>query len=126
MIGMMGAQVTYPAMARAAGLAALCGLTLAACNVNRDKQIRFEGFYFRTKAKAVEKKVSVADFTVEIKDVAQSLDGAREAGKYAGTRYCVTNYGSSRINWAVGPDTEAENLVIEGDTLTFRGTCLKP
>ncbi|MDX2483112.1 MAG: hypothetical protein QNK42_05580 [Pseudodonghicola sp.] len=121
----MHRAITYPKLAKGAAVAALCLLAVGGCT-NKDKQIRFDGQHFKTKAKAVDRKVSVAEFTVEIKKVSQSLKGARAAGGYAGTRYCVTKYGSSGIDWAIGPETAPETLVIDRDTLTFRGTCLKP
>ena len=122
----MTGSITYPKLARGAVLAALCLLALGACNANKDKRILFDGIHFRTKAKAIDRKVSAADFGVEVKSASQSLDGARAAGEYAGIRYCIANFGSSRIDWAIGPDTDPAALRIEGDTLTFRGTCLKP
>ncbi|WP_353346881.1 hypothetical protein [Aquicoccus sp. SU-CL01552] len=122
---MMGASATYPKLARGAALAALCLLALGGCT-DKDKRVRFDGIHFKTKAKAVDRKVSAADFQVEVKKATQSLDGARGAGEYAGIRYCIANFGSSRIDWAIGPDTDPAVLRIEGDTLTFRGTCLKP
>lgn len=122
----MAVKPTYPGLARSAAAAALCLLALAGCNADKDKQMLFDGQHFRTKAKAVERKTSVAEFTVEIKNVSKSLEGARAAGEYAGIRYCVVNYGSSRIDWEVGPETAPETLTIEKDSLTFRGTCLKP
>jgi hypothetical protein len=122
----MGVTATYPGLAKGAAVAALCLLALAGCNVDKDKQIRFDGHHFRTKAKPTDRKVALAPFTVEVKNVSQSLKGARAAGEYAGIRYCVVNYGSSSIDWEVGPETDPETLVIEKDQLTFRGTCLKP
>ena len=122
---MMGAAATYPKLARGAALAALCLLALGGC-ADKDKRVRFDGIHFKTKAKAVDRKVSVADFRVEVKKATQSLDGARGAGEYDGIRYCIANFGSSRIDWAIGPDTDPAALRIEDDTLTFRGTCLKP
>lgn len=110
-----------------AGLTAVsCLLLLGGCNADKDKRILFDGHHFRTKAKLTDRKVSAADFGVEVKKATQSLDGARAAGEYAGTRFCIANFGSSRIDWAIGPETDPGELVIEGDTLTFRGTCLKP
>ena len=49
-----------------------------------------------------------------------------EAGGYAGTRYCIEKFGNSRIDWAVGPDTEPGRLTIADNTLVFRGTCQRP
>lgn len=95
-------------------------LMLGACT-NEDELVAFDGKYFRTKVKKVDKQWDV--FTVEIRNVSQSLDGAREAGRYAGTEYCVGLFGSSDITWKVGPDTPPENLRIVDDRLTFEGTC---
>lgn len=95
---------------------------LAACERPEDR-ITFNGFYFRAKSAPVDKKVTLAEFIVSVKDVSQSIDGARAAGGYEGTTYCIKNFGTSRIKWAVGPATPPENLRIADDTLIFQGTC---
>ena len=100
----------------------LMATLVAACG-NDDDRIAFDGQYFRMKVKKVDKQRDV--FTVQIRDVSRSLDGAREAGRYAGNAYCVETYGSSDIEWTVGPDTPAEELTIVDDTLTFQGVCPK-
>lgn len=98
---------------------------LAGCSGDKDK-ILFDGYDFRSKTAPVDKKRSRADFTVTIKDATRSLDGAREAGRYQGTRYCIANYGNSDIDWAVGPDTDPAQLrIVDGD-LSFQGTCQRP
>jgi len=101
---------------------------VAACStpVSSGNRILFDGHYYRAKAKVVDKKLSPADFTVTVNDVSASLDGAREAGRYEGIRFCIQNFGSSRITWKVGPDTEPQKLRISDDKLTFAGTCLRP
>lgn len=116
---------------KAAGLLAAFGLmaALAACSGKQNQQrVQFDGHYFPAKAKPVDKKTTWAEFTVEVDRVSQSLDGARAAGEYEGIRYCLTKakYGSSKIDWAIGPETPVDQLVIDRDTLTFRGTCGKP
>lgn len=78
---------------------------------------------FRAKSSAIDKKVSLADFSATVRDVSQSLDGAREAGRFEGTKYCIAQYGTSKIKWNVGPDTAAEYLRVVDDTLTFSGRC---
>lgn len=93
---------------------------LAGCTDSQNR-IAFDGQYFRTKVSKVDKQRHV--FTVRIRDVARSLDGAREAGRHAGVSYCVENYGSSKITWAVGPDTPPEELQIVDNTLVFQGVC---
>jgi hypothetical protein len=104
----------------------LCAASLlvaSGCTKREDKLTPFDGHYFKAKIKPVDKKASRADFTTTIWAVSQSLDGARQAGHYEGTKYCIAQYGSSKINWAVGPDTAPENLTIVDDTLTFAGRC---
>ncbi|NOD61789.1 MULTISPECIES: hypothetical protein [unclassified Ruegeria] len=103
-------------------------VSVSACGLIRPSEDRllFDGQAFRTKAKAVDKKKSPADFTVVVKGVSASLDGAREAGRHEGTKFCVQNFGSSRIDWKVGPDTEPQQLTIADDQLTFAGTCKRP
>ena len=105
----------------ALSLVTACGLVTPSSD-----RILFDGKAFRAKAKVVDKKVSPADFTVTVNGASASLDGAREAGRYEGTKFCVQNFGSSRISWKVGPDTEPQNLRISDDKLTFAGTCQRP
>ncbi|MFT7596184.1 MAG: hypothetical protein ACI8R4_003519 [Paracoccaceae bacterium] len=95
----------------------------AGCNKREDKLFPFDGHYYKVKSSTVDKKATLADFNVTIWQVSQSLDGAREAGGYEGIRYCIKNFGSSTINWTVGPETEPQNLRIVDDTLTFAGRC---
>lgn len=97
---------------------AMAGLTACTDSENR---IPFDGQFFRTNVSKVDGQRDV--FTVRIRDVSRSLDGAREAGRHAGVSYCVDNYGSSKIDWAVGPDTPPEELAIDGDAIVFQGVC---
>lgn len=99
---------------------ALGAALVAGCSSSEDR-IAFDGHFFRTKVAKVDGDRHV--FTVRIRDVARSLDGAREAGRHAGNAYCVENYGSSDIAWAVGPDTPPEQLAIVDNTLVFQGVC---
>lgn len=94
-----------------------------ACGRDNPNRVPFDGVVFKSKTKAVDKKVSRADFTSTIYDVSQSLDGAREAARYQGTIYCVTNYGTSNIAWTIGPETDAGRLAIVDNNITFRGSC---
>ncbi|NNE53571.1 MAG: hypothetical protein HKN30_14355 [Sulfitobacter sp.] len=95
-------------------------LVLTGCG-NNDDRILFDGHYYRTKVKKVDGQIDV--FTVQIRDVSQSLEGARQAGRFAGTEYCVENYGSSDIKWEVGPDTPDAELQIVDNRLIFSGVC---
>ena len=108
----------------ALALAGIAVIAIAAgCNKREDKIVPFDGHYFKVKSSTVDKKVTLADFTVTIRQVSQSLDGAREAGGYEGIRYCIKNFGTSQIDCAVGPETEPQNLRVVDDTLTFAGRC---
>ncbi len=60
-------------------------------------------------------------FYVSVKKATQSLAGAREAGAYAGTKYCIKEYGTSTIEWVVGPETE--NIVPVDDKIRLEGYC---
>ena len=96
---------------------------VAGCTKREDKLFPFDGHYYKVKSSPVDKKVTLADFTLTVSQVSQSLDGAREAGGYEGIRYCIKYFGSSKIDWKVGPDTEPKNLRIVDDTLSFAGRC---
>ena len=91
---------------------------VAGCTAEEDR-ILFDGKYFRTKISKVDKQRDV--FLVTVRDPSKSIDGAREAGRHAGIAHCVENFGSSDIDWAVGPDDE--QLRIADKKLVFQGTC---
>ena len=98
-------------------------LTAGCAEERRKRLVPFDGYLFKAKAAAVDKKVTRADFTVTVFAVSQSLKGAREAGRYEATKYCIREYGTSQVKWAVGPDTPGDQLRIVDDTLTFSGKC---
>ncbi|MBD3663563.1 hypothetical protein H9Q16_06490 [Sulfitobacter sp. TSTF-M16] len=98
----------------------VAALATTACS-NNNNRIAFDGQYFRAKVSKVDKQRDV--FTVRVRDVSRSLDGARAAGRYEGIAYCVENYGSSDIDWTVGPETPPEQLTIADDAIVFQGTC---
>jgi hypothetical protein len=93
---------------------------LTGCQSSEDR-LAFDGFYFKAKAADIDDDRS--RFTVTVFKVSQTLQGAREAGAYEATRYCIENFGTSRIAWVAPPDAPAESLTIVDDTLTFQGEC---
>ncbi len=103
-------------------------LFVSACGTakSRATRVAFDGIFFNANAKHVDKKTTPTDFTVTVNGVSQSLEGAREAGRYEATKFCIQNFGSSRIVWKVGPETEPQNLRIENDKLTYAGSCQRP
>lgn len=112
---------------------ALLGLICAAVVVsgcNRKKNaanlIVYDGIEFQTKAEPIDKKVTLADFYVRVEGAAISLDSARKAGRDRGYRYCIENYGTSDIEWTVGPESDPAQLQLVDGAVTFRGTCGRP
>jgi hypothetical protein len=84
-------------------------------------KVTFEGNYYRADLKRL--KDDRASFTVTVREVSQGLSGAKEAGRFEATKYCISQYGNSAVNWQVGPDTADGQLTITDNTLTFAGTC---
>ncbi|MCP4820539.1 MAG: hypothetical protein GY883_15205 [Shimia sp.] len=107
-------------MARTLILMTCAALALTACNRKKDDQFAFNGIYFNSKADKVSKEER-DHFVSVVKGANQDLEAAREAGRYAATRYCIAEYGTSRMEWVIGP--ENENVVPVDDTLTFEGYC---
>jgi len=102
-------------------LGLVCGL-LAGCGdrLKRDR-MSFDGQVYRSSAKKADD--DRRNFVVQVRPVSASFAGAQQAGQFEGTVYCVENYGSSAIDWQIGPDQEPDSYAIENDTLVLRGTC---
>ncbi|MBO9450255.1 hypothetical protein J7426_08325 [Tropicibacter sp. R16_0] len=114
---------------RLALLGVLCAaVAVAGCNrkKNAANLITYDGIEFRTEAQPVDKKATLADFYVRVEGAAISVDSARKAARDRAYRYCIENYGTSDIDWAVGPDADPAQLQLVDGALTFRGTCGRP
>jgi hypothetical protein len=100
-------------------------LTTTACSQNRGiNVVAFDGAFYKGKTRS--ERSNRKDFTATVRPVsAQRLTGALAAGRYEGIKHCIGYYGTSDITWLVGPDTPPEQLRVEGDTLTLRGTCVE-
>lgn len=94
------------------------GLILSACT-SADDRLAFDGHYFSTDVDRVDGRRD--HFVAEVRRASQSLEGAREAGRHAAISYCVGTYGSSDIDWIVGPDMPG--LTVAGDRLRLEGIC---
>ena len=111
----------------AVGVAVILSFVLgtASCGSlkNRKKtEFTFDGIEFKSKVNKVDKDER-SHFKVEVRNATQSIEGAKEAGRYAATRYCIEQYGSSKVEWISGPDQENATLtVIDGDPW-FEGIC---
>jgi hypothetical protein len=95
-------------------------LALIACTEDDDR-IAFDGQYFKGRVSG--SKEDRTQFVATVTPVAASLEGAREAARYEGTKYCIKNYGTSKIDWSSSPDAEEADLSIENGTLTVAGAC---
>ena len=99
--------------------------TVAASGCSRlkkDDGVRFDDQRFRVQTKKADRDDRTL-FTVTVGPVSQSVKGAREAGRYGGTEYCIQQYGTSLIKWSAGPDDAESALQIEGDRLVLAGQC---
>ena len=95
-------------------------LMLGACS-DKERRVYFDGKYYPAKAKKV--KGDRESFVVSVRKSGQGLDGAREAGRHAGVKYCVENFGYSEIDWTNGPDAEDGKLILANGNLVLRGQC---
>lgn len=103
------------------GLFLVAALLLTACAERRADRVAFDGVFFRSNASKVDRQRD--QFEISVSPVSSSLEGAREAGRFEATRYCIAEFGSSDIDWIDGPDAEDGTLRISGDKLLLRGTC---
>lgn len=105
---------------RFAILSVLALSLVAGCN-RADDRVRFDGQIYRGKASKV--KENPRQFTAWASPVSASLEGAREAARYEGIKYCVKLFGTSQIDWTASPDTENVSPLIDGETLNVAGEC---
>ncbi len=84
-----------------------------------ENKVAFDGHYFSSKI--TQNKTDDRYFTIKVRRASRSLSGAREAGRYEATRFCIKNFGTSDIKWALGPDDEHVGLT--GRILKLSGKC---
>ena len=104
----------------AATLAAV--MALGGCAA-KEKRVNFNGNHYPTREKGVDKQ-DRNQFAVTVRRTAQGLDGAREAGRHGGSKYCLKHFGTSEIEWARGPDDPPENLQLSNGNLILSGRCV--
>lgn len=93
---------------------------MSAC-VQRTNYNLFDGEYFRADARS--DRGDRANFTVRVRGIDKSRDGAREAGRYEATQHCLRHFGTSLIDWIDGP--EDSDLPVDGDVFVLKGTCVE-
>lgn len=103
-----------------AGIRLLCVVGLLAACSNEAEKISFDGQFYKTDIDDLDARHK---FQVTAAPVSASLLGAKEAARYQATVFCVNEYGSSAIEWVVGPDDPDEVMSITNDTLTLQGAC---
>ena len=101
-------------------MAILLTLNLVACGERyRDNQVAFEGIKFDADL-STDKNDDFA-FRVSVKKAEKNIDGAREAGRYEATKFCIEKLSTSDVEWANGPD--ADQLMIKDGNLELSGRC---
>jgi hypothetical protein len=96
-------------------------VALPACG-DRAARVQFNGEYYP--AKVSRDRDARKQFDVSVRRVDRGLTGARAAGRYEATRYCLKNFGTSDIEWVNGPDAEAGRLQISNGRLLLSGECV--
>ena len=84
-----------------------------------ENKISFDGHYFSSKI--TQNKIDNRYFGLKVRRASRSLSGARDAGRYEATRFCIKSFGTSDIEWVLGPDDE--NVGLTGKTLKLSGKC---
>ena len=84
-----------------------------------ENKVSFDGYYFSSKLSR--SKLDDRSFDLTVRRANRSLSGAREAGRYEATRFCIKNYGTSNIKWVLGPDDQSIGLT--GKVLKLSGKC---
>ena len=104
------------------GLATCSFLIMVGCSNPfelEENKVSFDGYYFSSKL--TRNKLDDRSFDLKIRRANRSLLGAREAGRYEATRFCIKNYGTSDIKWVLGPDDQSIGLT--GKVLKLSGQC---
>ena len=84
-----------------------------------ENKVSFDGYYFSSKLSR--SKLDDRSFDLTVRRANRSLLGAREAGRYEATRFCIKNFGTSDIKWVLGPDDQSIGLT--GKVLKLSGQC---
>lgn len=84
------------------------------------ERVTFEGYRYKAKAQKVSKE-NRDHFTVTVSRATQSLTGARQAGGYEAVKYCIKEYGTSKMDWITGPDSEV--IIPVNDKIELEGYC---
>ncbi|MCY4290686.1 MAG: hypothetical protein OXC72_02860 [Roseovarius sp.] len=103
-------------------ISALVALMLISSCTNKDEREYFEGNYYPTRAKAASKDNRLS-FAVTVKGAGAGPEGALMAGMHAGRLYCISNFGTSGIEWMPVEKDEEGMPVLDGEILVVGGEC---
>ncbi|WGH77653.1 hypothetical protein [Jannaschia ovalis] len=82
-----------------------------------------DGVRFRTRVSATSE--DARSFATATRSAGRSLSGALEAGRVRAVEYCITRFGGSDIDWALGPDRPVEEVALdESGALVLTGRCI--
>ena len=94
-------------------------LLLFGCSARiNENRVPFDGVLFNAKLKVGSSKKA---FEVTVPLSHRSLAGAKEAGRYEATIYCVNKFGTSDIIWDVSPDDVSK--VTSNKSIFIKGRC---
>ncbi|MCT4557923.1 MAG: hypothetical protein N4A61_07675 [Pelagimonas sp.] len=82
----------------------------------------FDGHRFNVGVKTEGRKNQQA-FVASVRGISRSPEGAIQAAAYHATRHCLKFYGTSDIDWTVGPDQDPATLAQGTDSLSLSGRC---
>lgn len=107
---------------RAAGLVLLLLGALAACTERKERPV-FDGVYYPAKSRGVKQDLRMV--TASVSRANRGVEGAKKAAVHEATRYCIENFGTSRIDWAGVPEGQ-EGPVFQraGDRVSVTGRCV--
>ena len=94
-------------------------LLLFGCSARiNENRVAFDGFMFNSKLKV---GLTKKDFEITVLRANRSLSGAKEAGRYEATIYCVNKFGRSDIAWDLDP--EDVSAVTSSNSIFIKGRC---
>ena len=102
---------------------AMLGVAILAGCAERGERMVFDGNYYPPRSSG--DRDDRRNFTASVKRAELGLEGAQEAVLHEARRYCVTNFGTSDIAWATGPDGDAgPGFARSGNRISVSGRCV--
>lgn len=97
-----------------------CGEAFRDSFRSKRDRVTFDGYSYKAKANKVSRDTR-DHFSVTVARANQSLLGARQAGEYEAFKYCIAEYGTTNVDWLVGP--EDDTIIPVDDKITLEGFC---